>query len=79
MRCNLNVYPKSFCPSLEGDYIIFNPCDGYHVVQGVEVDGKIIFQEFGGREVADDFYVAWARLPTTELMYELFAKKGREG
>lgn len=78
LHCSLDFFPTSTRPLLEGDYVIYNKCDGYHIVEGVEIDGKIVFQDWGG-EIKDDFYVAWARLPTTELMYERFAKQGREG
>lgn len=48
------------------DFVLFNPCDGYHVaIADFEGSEFIEFREFAGNSFGRDFYTAWAVLPDT--------------
>ncbi|WP_418141530.1 hypothetical protein NUW46_04990 [Marinobacter sp. MA] len=48
------------------DFLLFNPCDGYHVAIADFEDGDFIeFRQFAGSSYGKDFYTAWAVLPET--------------
>ncbi|MBW4979569.1 hypothetical protein ABWH88_06740 [Marinobacter adhaerens] len=48
------------------DFLLFNPCDGYHVaIADFEGSEFIEFRQFAGSSYGKDFYTAWAVLPDT--------------
>lgn len=77
MRCDLEFFPANVEPTEEGDYLLFNQCDGYHIVEAWIVDGVFAgFYFFANPQpVSREFYRAWAKLPCTQRMFEAFAKK----
>jgi len=71
-------------PTEHGDYLIYNQCDGYHLVEARFMpDGSFLgFYDWCGMDpYPDDFYVAWAILPASATggLYERFADKPRDG
>ncbi len=63
MKYALEFFSKDIDPTMDGEYLIINPCDGFHLATAAfDEDGCFCgFYEFmRGR---DDFYVAWAKLP----------------
>ena len=73
---HLEWHPASEDATTEGDYLLYNPCDGFHVAEIVflddgQPDGFIFF---GGGDVGRDFYKAWAKLPDTNFLYGHFVK-----
>ncbi len=76
---NLIWHPVGEEPDSPGDYILYNQCDGYHIVEGhfyADTGEFDEFRFFAGPSVTKDFYRAWAKLPEGHTtMYDLFAKK----
>lgn len=54
-------------PTNAGTYLLYNQCDGYHLVDAWFDDGEFQFFHFwmNRSPITDDFYVAWAELPDT--------------
>lgn len=74
--------PQAQRPTESGTCVIYNQCDGFHLVEAVVIDGEFCgFRTWAGRDyIGDDFYVAWARMPDSyDALYELFADKPVEG
>ena len=69
-------HPNTMAPLVEGDYILYNRCDGFHIVEStLDDNGDVVgFHFFAGKEVARDFYTAWALLPTTAFLYRTFVE-----
>lgn len=79
----LEWHPASEEPTQEGDYLLYNECDGYHVAECLfEEDGTpngfTFFADGGSYPVTRDFYEAWARLPNTKLLYGYFVAENRK-
>ena len=70
----LVFHPASEEPIEAGDYIIFNPCDGFHVAELLMDEdgerGELILM--GGGYIPPGFYWAWAKLPDTSTPYACF-------
>ncbi|MEN6540874.1 MAG: hypothetical protein ABFC67_14800 [Mizugakiibacter sp.] len=81
LKCGLLFLPTSSRPTVEGDYLLYNQCDGYHIAEArKDDDGEIEFYFFGsGMPVSRESYCAWAMLPDTQDMFPLFARKPGEG
>lgn len=50
----------------DADFLLLNPCDGYHLATALFVDGEFNgFYPWGMEEeyLPDEFYIAWAKLP----------------
>ncbi len=79
----LDFKPQAETPTTSGDYILYNQCDGYHIAEAMferHDGGKFMgFFSFMGHEYEPDTYQAWALLPDTAKLYELFADKPRDG
>ncbi len=62
--------------NLESVIHTLNPhCDGYHIVEAWFFEGEFAeFRFFAGPEAGKNFYRAWAKLPETTTMYDLFAR-----
>jgi hypothetical protein len=77
MKFELDFRPASETPTEPGDYIIYNQCDGYHIVEAWFEGGIFLsFAVFAGEIVSKSFYRAWAKLPESHTtMYAAFAKK----
>ena len=79
MKFDLDFRPASETPTKPGNYLLYNQCDGYHVVEAwFSEDGE--FEGFwffaASRPVSKDFYCAWARLPdAAKTLHDVFAKK----
>ncbi|MDO8415504.1 MAG: hypothetical protein Q7S87_04765 [Agitococcus sp.] len=75
----LNFRPTSEKPTADGDYIIYNQCDGYHVVSAWIIDGEFEgFHFFADKKtIPEDWYCAWALLPcpNDSGLFEKFARK----
>lgn len=69
----LDFRPTGEIPQQPGEYILVNPCDGYHVADAVfDDDGFENFLVFG-RDVGTNFYIAWAKLPDAlERLHPIF-------
>lgn len=70
----LDWHPNTVKPWQEGDYILYNRCDGFHIVESsIDEDGEVCgFHFFGGEPADTDFYQAWALLPATAWLYRKF-------
>lgn len=78
MKFELDFRPASETPTEPGDYLLYNQCDGYHVVEAWFEEGQFLgFYSFASTSPYDtDFYCAWALLPDTiKTLYDAFAKK----
>lgn len=77
MNFELNFRPGQEVPDTEGDYLLYNQCDGYHIAEAWFVDGAFCgFYFWPNEHVSPRFYCAWAKLPdTTKELYEAFAEK----
>lgn len=65
-RCELEFHPAGERPTEEGDYVLFNSCDGYHIAEAFFDEGEFVcFHFFFAEEVPEDAYCAWAKLPDT--------------
>lgn len=55
------------------DFIVLNPCDGFHVVMAM-FDGREFegFHPFAGELLPESFYCAWAKLPNSRELAEQF-------
>jgi hypothetical protein len=79
MKFDLDFRPASEVPTQPGDYLLYNQCDDYHVVEAwFDEDGE--FEGFwffaAAQPVSKDFYRAWALLPdAVKTLYDVFAKK----
>lgn len=74
---SLDFRPASERPTEQGDYILYNQCDGYHIVEAWFDDGE--FSDFwvfaASKPISKDFYCAWAKLPDTlKDLYPKFAR-----
>jgi hypothetical protein len=82
LKFELDFHPASEEPTKPGDYLLYNQCDGYHVVEAHfyddgEFDGFYFFAS--AKPVSADFYRAWALLPdSVKTMYDAFAKKDED-
>lgn len=77
-KFELDFRPASEDPTTPGDYLLYNQCDGYHVVEAWFTDGEFVgFWPFAAsKPVSKDFYRAWALLPdSTNTMFVAFGKK----
>lgn len=81
MKFSLLIKPQAEVPTEAGDYLLYNQCDGFHIVEAhFFEDGSFDgFYSFMGEEFKDDSYMAWAKLPDTDLMYQVFADKPGDG
>lgn len=82
MRLALEFFPQRESPKEDGgDYLLYNQCDGFHVVQAHVTDGEFLGFKFWAQPefIPDDFYQAWAKLPDTDALYEAFADKPANG
>ena len=72
----LEWHPAHEDATTEGDYLLYNPCDGFHVAELVFLDDGQPdgFVFFGDGDVGRDFYKAWAKLPDTNFLYGHFVK-----
>jgi hypothetical protein len=77
MNFNLDFYPQAKVPIVHGEYLLYNQCDGYHqaAARFDEAGTFIGFFSFMGHEYEPDTYQAFARLPDTQCLYELFGVK----
>uniref|UniRef100_C5CJS2 Uncharacterized protein n=1 Tax=Variovorax paradoxus (strain S110) TaxID=543728 RepID=C5CJS2_VARPS len=66
----------------KGDYsdmfLLYNPCDGFHIAFGRwdDDDGEFegFFDFLGKNEFSDDFYDAWAKLPDgNDVLFPVFS------
>ena len=75
----LNFRPTSEKPTADGDYIIYNQYDGYHIVRARIIDGEFNgFHYFtGSKTIPNAAYCAWALLPCPNDS-GLFAKFARK-
>lgn len=73
----LQFHPAETDPTEEGDYLLYNQCDGYHFASPYFYDGKFeAFMSWKGSVYEPDWYCAWALLPTSHTtLFDLFAKK----
>jgi len=73
----LQFHPVGTDPAEEGDYLLYNQCDGFHLASAWFDDGGFMgFFNFSSYEIPPDCYRAWAMLPTShETLFNLFAKK----
>jgi hypothetical protein len=70
---NLEFRPQRERPTEEGDYLLYNQCDGFHLVQWCD---EMEFHAFDGTPILDDWFQAWAKLPVTHAgLYDVFADK----
>lgn len=77
MKFDLEFLPNTQTPTEPGDYVLYNQCDGYHIVEASFADDGAFegFYFFGGRTVGDDFYRAWAKLPESHTtMFDAFGR-----
>ncbi len=76
MKFDLDFRPASEVPTVEGDYVLYNQCDGYHVVEAWFDEGEFCgFYFFANpKAVSKDFYCAWAPLPKCNSLYDAFAR-----
>ncbi len=76
MKLELDFRPASEPPTEEGDYVLYNQCDGYHVAgarfYGNEFDGFCFFGEFDPEP--KDCYQAWEKLPAPSVLYAEFSR-----
>lgn len=81
MQLGLTFFPQRESPKEEGDYVIYNQCDGFHIVQARVEDGEFLGFQFWAQPefITDDSYQAWAKLPGTDALYEAFADKPVNG
>lgn len=82
MQVPLEFKHQSERPTEPGDYLLFNQCDGFHIAYANVIDDEFLgfFNWLGDlSEYDDETYVAWARLPESELLYEMFADKPDDG
>lgn len=62
----------------ESYVIVLNPCDGWHIgtIHAFEEDGEVyqvgIYTSFSHEVTPHDFYIAWALLPDSLELSELF-------
>lgn len=65
-------------PTVPGDYLVLNPCDGYHLVQAhFDEDGSFAgFWQFAGPEFTRDCYIAWAYVYDSAALAAIFQSKG---
>lgn len=74
--------PVGTVPALAGTYLLYNQCDGFHLVEAWFDEGEFQYFHFWMHmsPIPDDFYVAWAALPdATGLLFQQFARKGVQG
>jgi hypothetical protein len=73
----LGFHAQGQSPTEEGDYVLYNQCDGFHCAEArLDPDGSFAgFFTFMGTPYQDDEYQAWARLPDTDALYERFSDK----
>ena len=66
-------------PPQEGDYILFNQCDGYHLVEAWFGEANVFegFYRFGSvYKFPREAYCAWALLPdTVTTMFQRFVEE----
>lgn len=64
-------------PTEEGDYLLYNQCDGYHLVSAAFEDGEFLgFYSWGGGLVDRNHFRAWAKLPVShEDLFNIFSKE----
>lgn len=77
-KFDLVFQPASVAPTERGDYLIYNQCDGYHIVEPFfDDDGDFLaFHTFMGNFIDPDFYCAWALLPdAVRVMFDAFADR----
>ncbi len=75
MKLDLDFRPVSEDPTEEGDYVIYNQCDGYHIVESHFEDGEFVdFYFWPFKPVGKDFYRAWAKLPEASALYGEFSR-----
>ncbi len=64
MKYELQFFSKDIDPPSPGEYLILNPCDGFHLADAMfdedEFEG---FYDFANGRFDEDFYVAWAKIP----------------
>lgn len=76
----LEFHPASEDPTEEGDYLLYNQCDGFHLasawIDGDDFEG---FFSFNSHQFPPDAYCAWARLPESHTeLFALFANGAGE-
>lgn len=70
----LNFFPSVQDPTEEGDYLLYNQCDGYHLATAYFDDGFDCFMSWGGGVIQTACYQAWAKLPESHTdLFNLFA------
>lgn len=75
-KFQLQFFPADQSPTEEGDYILYNQCDGYHFATAYFCDGFDCFMTWNGGVYEPDWYCAWAKLPESHTdLFNLFAKK----
>lgn len=73
----LEFHPASEHPTEEGDYALYNQCDGYNLASAwFDADGFMGFYTFSSYHIPTDGYCAWAMLPESHTkLFDLFAEK----
>lgn len=71
-----------FNPQRDADqeFLILNPCDGYHIAYAIFDEGTKKFESFCNfmrNPYPSDFYVAWAELPCTTETIEIATNKNQ--
>lgn len=76
LLCSLEFHPASETPTTEGQYLIYNQCDGLHIVHAdFDGEGFVGFKPWMEIHVSDDFYCAWALLPeSSTTLFDAFAE-----
>lgn len=79
-KFELEFHPVSEEPTEPGDYVIYNQCDGLHIVEAWFDGGEFIdFWEFAApHAVGRDFYRAWAKLPDSMELYKVFSRDAED-
>jgi hypothetical protein len=78
MNFNLIFMPQVQLPHEEGDYVLYNQCDGFHIAEAWFDDGEFLGFRFWAADgyVPDDAFQAWAKLPDPiKQLYDAFADK----
>lgn len=73
---------QSTRPTERGTYLLYNQCDGFHLVEAHFDEGRFLgFYDWNGTTpFGEDCYVAWAKLPSgVQVLYPHFADKPRDG
>jgi Lar family restriction alleviation protein len=73
----LRFHSSAEYPTEEGDYLLYNQCDGYHFATAYILDGKFdCFMDWNSGVYEPDWYCAWAKLPESHTdLFDLFASK----